>query len=443
MLFKSFTVQCTFRILLIISTLSVTFYLTLIAKIYISSLLLCIFAIFQIYHLIYWVTQMNQKVQHFVESIYYQDFSVQLPSNVQDAGFGELHKTLNALLTTFHAARYEKEERAKFLDFLLDNVATGILVFDEMGKIQVCNRAASMMLGITSEGNIQSLQKTDAELYPKLRNQERNSSFTHSIKTDFQFFQISGNSQTFISGEQKLTLITFRNISAQLAQKELDTWQNLMKVLTHEVMNSLTPIISLAETSQQMMKMDWDEEMQHELQEAIATIERRGNGLLNFVTAFRSFSRIPQPEKKHFEIVSLLANIQRLIAPKLQAQKVAFSYKIEPQNLSLFADFQQMEQVLLNLCYNAIDALTETENPKIEVNAELDFSGNALITVSDNGEGIPDALQEKIFIPFFTTKVNGSGIGLPLSKQIIHLHGGMLFVKSAEGEGTTFYINMW
>jgi two-component system nitrogen regulation sensor histidine kinase NtrY len=251
----------------------------------------------------------------------------------------------------------------------------------------------------------------------------------------------------FILREHRIKLVSIQNIQSELEEKEMEAWQNLIRVLTHEIMNSVTPIASLASSVNGMLLKASDRRVSEDkikgqsitdIRSAVQTIQKRSQGLLHFIDSYRTLTHIPKPNFQIFSIASLFDGVEQLMKTQLQEKAVDFTTAIEPETLELTADPELIEQVLINLLLNAILAFENQPNPTIELTACMDERGRIVISVSDNGPGILEEVQDKIFIPFFTTRKNGSGIGLSLSRQVMRMHGGIISVQSRPNEKTVF-----
>lgn len=247
-------------------------------------------------------------------------------------------------------------------------------------------------------------------------------------------------------GEEFL-LVSLQNITSELEEKEIESWQKLIRVLTHEIMNSITPISSLASTVRDMLLTENDQEPKlrqlddediDNIQQALTTIQSRGQGLLNFVETYRSLTRIPRPNFRYFAIKELFDRIRILMKPKMEKYNINCSLTVYPDQLMVTADPDLLEQVFINLLLNAIGAVKDKTDPEIKVSASVHANGRLSIAFYDNGYGITPDILDKIFMPFFTSRKDGSGIGLSLSRQIMHLHKGSISVQSVPGEGTVF-----
>jgi len=257
--------------------------------------------------------------------------------------------------------------------------------------------------------------------------------------------QLSIYATGFVLHKQQLMLVAMQDIQGALEEKEMKSWQNLIRVLTHEIMNSITPIASLASTAHGLLKDERECELPESLNETIGdvrhalnTIEKRSKGLLTFIENYRKLTRIPKPDFKIVSVKDLFERVEHLMKDQFQAHSIEFKKQIDPLSLSLTADQALIEQVLINLCKNAVEALNGVARPKIKLKAGTDAHGNPVIKVIDNGRGIPEDVAGRIFIPFFTTRQQGSGIGLSLSRQIIRLHKGTIGVTSTPNEKTVF-----
>jgi signal transduction histidine kinase len=267
-------------------------------------------------------------------------------------------------------------------------------------------------------------------------------------KTTFKFFDESDVIQLIIYAtefkmrDKAIKLVSLQNIQTELEEKELEAWQKLIRVLTHEIMNSVTPISSLSSTVNDMLTTgnanDLDEEQVDDIKSAVTTIHRRSEGLINFVENYRSLTKIPKPNFEIFSVQHLFDRLKRLLSNDLEKYSIRLSLSVEPRSLEVTADPDMVEQILINLVINSTHALKDTENKSLSLTAGLNEKGRVFIKVTDNGPGIPQDIQEKIFIPFFSTKSSGSGIGLSLARQIMRSHRGNIRVSSKPNEETTF-----
>jgi two-component system nitrogen regulation sensor histidine kinase NtrY len=243
-----------------------------------------------------------------------------------------------------------------------------------------------------------------------------------------------------------ITIASIKNIQTVLENQEIESWQKLIRVLTHEIMNSITPISSLTSTVDGLLMSYIDEQNIEEeeaedlidIRSAIHTIRKRSDGLIHFVDTYRNLTKIPTPNFKQALVCSLLENVRLLFKEECKNKKIDFKIEVNPENIVINADVQLIEQVIINLVKNSIQALEGVKSPKISIKASYNQRSRPTIQVSDNGKGIIKEVLDKIFIPFFTTKTSGSGIGLSLSRQILRLHNGSISARSVPNKETTF-----
>jgi signal transduction histidine kinase len=294
--------------------------------------------------------------------------------------------------------------------------------------------------------NIKELKALNEDLPSVLLKMKAGDRNLVKIITDDELRQIAISATQFRMRGEEFTLVSMQDIHAELEEKEIESWQKLIRVLTHEIMNSMTPITSLITTAQDVifreeekLKMnDLDEDDMEIIDTALRTIKSRSQGLLNFVEIYRNLTRIPKPNFRYFEVIDLFDRAHELLKPKLDKFNIRCTVKVSPEDLKVTADPDLIDQVVINLLLNAIDAVKNIDHPEIKVFASMNNNGRVVINLKDNGHGIKPDILDKIFMPFFTSKKEGSGIGLSLSRQIMHLHKGTISVRSAQGEGATF-----
>ncbi|MFC5410235.1 sensor histidine kinase [Larkinella bovis] len=385
-----------------------------------------------------YITSLNRKLTRFMESVRYSDFAVAFKAdNELGPSFKELNQQFNEVLEAFRQARAEKEANLHYLNTIVQQVSVGLISFDLAGNVEMSNQAALRLLGIYRLRNLSDLQSVHAGLYDLLT---ATPSSTPAIYQTNSEQELSVRCATVSLRGRPVTVASIQNIRTELQQKELEAWQNLTKVLRHEIMNSVTPIVSLVGTMQQIVNTELagaDEEAVNDLREALTTIEHRGRGIMRFVDAYRNFTAIPQPRLAEISVENLIRNVLALVQTELQQRHIILQAPPVPSYLMIFADAGQIEMVLINLIKNAMEILEGQRKPKLKI--EVKNQDNRLIIyVTDNGPGIEPEAIEKIFIPFYTTKKTGSGIGLSLSRQIMQLHNGQLKVTSTPGQGSTF-----
>ena len=390
-----------------------------------------------------YVTGLNRKLTRFLESVRYSDFTVAFRAdNNMGPSFRDLNDQFNEVLDAFRLARAEKEANLHYVNTIVQHVSVGLLTFDAAGQVELVNQTALRLLGIYRLRTLTDLNATHPDLAGLLRsNTSALAPVAYQTGTDGE---LSVRCTAVRLRGRLVTVASLQNIRSELQQRELDAWQNLTKVLRHEIMNSITPIVSLAGTMRDIVETDLAKPVAHDpqltesvndLRDALTTIEQRGAGVMQFVDAYRHFTTIPQPVFADVSVENLLRNVAQLAQP--DAHKSRITITTASPNLAIRADTAQIEMVLLNLVKNAVESLDNTASPAVRLEAAPD-GPHVVIRVSDNGPGIEPEALEQIFIPFYTTKKTGSGIGLSLSRQIMQLHGGQLTAESTPGQGSTF-----
>jgi len=434
--------------LLILMTMGYLVYLISVNGISILLLVFVCLLLIQIHALLYVLERPQRDMARFFQAIEYSDFSQSFSFSSKDKSLQPLRIAFDRVIQIFRKTRAEKEAHFRYLQTIVQHVGIGIIVFKEDGKIDLTNPLAKKILGIPQLKHINQLGHLDPN-FPKIVRQlesgERTQIQVKGLESG-DVVTLSLYATHFILQNESLTLISVQNIQSELEEKELEAWQNLIRVLTHEIMNSITPISSLASTAHRLLgkvsedirKIPEISESIEDVTQAIGTIESRSKGLLKFVESYRELTRIPKPE---FEIVSvrkLFDHVASLMLAKFNDRSIRFIEHIEPETLEITADINLIEQVLINLLQNALDWTNSKQDGEILLNANMGEQGQPIIQVIDNGLGIQKEALEKIFIPFFTTKPEGSGIGLSLSRQIMHLHHGSISAVSEPGRNTVF-----
>ncbi len=442
MLFKNFRIQVTIRIILLFITLLVLSYLLLETILYATIGILILLSLYEIYGLIRIMDQSNIRMAQFLQAVRHADFSQSFKRSKQGKSFDQLSDAFTQVIQDFQKIRGDKEENFRYLQTVVQHVGVGLLAFDNDGMIEIFNTAAKKLLGISGLRNISGLEPIGNDLIQKFSNLKSGSRALIKIQRNDDLLQLSAYGTEFQLRGRSLKLISLQNIQSELEEQEMEAWQKLIRVLTHEIMNSITPISSLAKTVDHTLDELNLENLQagdmKDIHDAVSTIHKRSEGLIHFVESYRKLTRIPQPNFQMIPVKKLFDNVLHLTEVESRNRKIKIISDVKPISLHVIADQELIEQVLINLVRNSFDAFSNTKNPKLSLLSDLDERGRVLIRVSDNGSGIEPEAQEKIFIPFFTTKKTGSGIGLSLSRQIMRQHGGSINVTSKPDVETTF-----
>jgi nitrogen fixation/metabolism regulation signal transduction histidine kinase len=447
MVYKRFYIDCTIRVLILSATICLLAYLFFKTDFIAAAIFTSLFAAYQIFALIRYVTKTNRDLTRLLDSIKYSDFSQSFTNSLKGSGFEELHTAFTEVIREFQRTKIEKEEHFRFLQTIVDHVGIALIAFNPDGKVELINNAAKKLLKVPRLGNIHDLESIDPRLAQKLLELSPGAKDLVKVQQGDDLLQLSVYATGFVLRKQQLMLVAMQNIQSELEEKEMKSWQTLIRVLTHEIMNSITPIASLSATAYGLLKNNQEcqvpesmNEVIGDVRDAVNTIEKRSKGLLDFIENYRKLTRIPKPDFRIVQVKNLLERVGNLMRDQLEHRAVDFTIRVDPETLEITADQALIEQVLINICKNSVEAVDSVSKPRIELSAGTDGLGNPVVKVIDNGKGISEEVAEKIFIPFFTTKAQGSGIGLSLSRQIMRLHKGTLSVTSKPNVETTFVL---
>ncbi|MFC2087873.1 PAS domain-containing sensor histidine kinase, partial [Bacteroidota bacterium] len=395
----------------------------------------------------YYIERLNKNLVNYLESLRYSDMTE--PVNLEELGssYKKIAGTFKEVLKDIHAERIQKEERSLYLNHIIQNLDIGILVYHGNGKVEMCNNSFKRIFQIHSLNHVNDLDVIDQNLSSVFLNIKREKGELIKVQDEDDILQLSIHGTDLVIDDKEVILATVKDLQNVLEDKETEAWQKLIRVLTHEIMNSITPIASLSSTiksnldsllkeNKEQLENSYDIETFKEIQKALSTINNRSHGLVNFVDSYRNLTKIPKPDFKIIRIADLFDHVKVLLEDEITNSNIAFEYSIIPTNLELSADENLIQQVMINLVKNAIQALDNKKSSKVEIRAFHNKRGRVTIQVIDNGKGILKDVMDKIFIPFFTTKPKGTGIGLSLTKQIMRLHGGTISANSILDVGT-------
>jgi len=446
MVYKNFRVNLIIRISLFAFSVFLFFYF-LDREAHITPALLLLLIALEFYSLYRYVDKTNRDLASFLESIRFSEFTRSFQIEGMGSSFNELNRAFNDVINDFQKVRSEKEEHFHYLQSIVQNIDVSIIAYQHDGNIEMINKSAKKLFQLGSVKNVSQLAPLSQDLVKTLLSIKPGDSKLVKVQDEDDLLQLAINATEFKIKNKVIILATIKNIQNVLEEQETEAWQKLIRVLTHEIMNSITPIASLSSTLEVMLKevkdkqdnnAGMDIETVDEIQQALQTINKRSNGLLHFVNTYRNLTRIPKPNFKISPISELFKNIGKLMEKDFKEQNIKFTTSLEPASLEISMDEQLIEQVLINLLKNSIHALEGRQDAHIELRAYLNKRGRPTIQVYDNGTGILKDVLDKIFIPFFTTKPSGSGIGLSLSRQILKLHGGTITAQSVPEKETSF-----
>ena len=395
--------------------------------------------------LIAYLERSHRDLSGFLASIKHDDYSMTFTTSQRGRSFDRLYLELNQITDQFQQIRAEKEMQYQYLQTIVEHVEVGLLCYDQAsGEVLLMNKALQRMLrrpyvqhingfrylGDTFNGVLNRIKPGERELV--------------KLRTENELLQLAVRATEFKLQQDPFLLVSFQNIRGELEARDLEAWQQLIRILTHEIMNSVTPVVSLTGTLQEMFDDEEaleDPELLTDAREGLSAIKNRGLGLIRFTEAYRDLTRLPEPEIEEVSAKELIHRVLTLFKPKFAQEEVECQVHESSQDLRLQVDPQLIEQVLINLLKNAIEALEDVTDPLISVSYGRDGS-RVMMAIQDNGPGISEEVLDRIFVPFYTTKSSGSGIGLSLSRQIMQKHKGSLSVNSSLGKGTTFILTL-
>jgi len=403
----------------------------------------------QAYLLIRYLNSVNHKLEQFFIMHLSGDVTTSFSASGKKDEFDGLYSYFERINDKLESSRVESEIRNNYFKTIVDHTSTGLISFTMEGKVELFNDAARKIFRINVLRNLEKLDRLKEGFCDTLKAIQPGESQLISLIIDDDLVQLSTRKAIFRTGNVDLHLVSFQNIKNELEQQEIESWQKLIRVLTHEIMNSITPIITLVATMTRIFRHKDSGQLKsvHELTEqnlektirGMDIIENRGKGLVHFVRNYRSVAIIPKPEFQILNLNDMFMRVKDLHEELLTERNISVVVEC-PQLLHIQADGKLIEQVLINLFKNAIEAVNGIQAPKIRISAQ-NTDNQVVIEVEDNGTGITDYAMQHMFVPFFTTKEGGSGIGLSLSKQIIRMHGGSIVVQSSPGK-TVFTIKI-
>ena len=443
MVFKNFRLNVIARILALMLAISAFAWFMVqseFIRVFYTGILILLLAM----EFIFYADRLNRDLNQFFISIFHDDFTSTFSVPGRGRSFRQLYGSMNDITRKFKTLSKEKEMRGQYLFSLIDQVKVGIISFEPEGMVNLVNKAFNEMLDTPAVRIGINLKIQEPELFSILETVSMSDRQLLRMKIRDEEKEFSFVSAGFKMENKHYYLVSVQNIREELEKRELEAWQKLIRVLTHEIMNSVTPITSLTGSLHDLVSNSVTKTGEKLLREklvlGLGAIQERSAGLLKFTEAYQHLARIPAPVVSEIQTKSLADRIGILFKAEFDSGNIRFQINIDHAPATFGADIDLLEQVIINLIRNAVDAVEDRANPEISLNIESRPNAKISIAVRDNGIGIPDDLLDRIFIPFFTTKDKGSGIGLSLSRQIILLHRGVISVSSKKHEGSNFEI---
>ncbi len=446
--FKRFSLLLTIRLVLLFITVTSLAILVISPGFLAASLLIFLIALFQIFEIVRFVKLTNDDLTRFLDAMRYGDFGQKFDHAGMGAGFIELGEAITDILERFRQFRGQQEEELKHLKALIEHVPVPLLSLKGDGTILIHNNAARRLFGAAHVSRISDLTQFGEEFRKNLVTLGPGERHLVTFKVDDMEQTLTVGATQIVTAGKVEKIISLQDIQSELDVAQLKAWQDLVRVLTHEIMNSITPVSSLAKTSTDLVddaikKIEGQKELVEELtdvRDAVDTVARRSDSLMHFVQSYRRLTRLPPPEKEQLNVKEIFEDVIRVATIDWEDKGIEVEMNVSTDGLEISADREMLEQMLINMMKNAEQALENIENPKVKLSAKLNKRGRIVIEVSDNGPGISETLAAKIFVPFYTTKRDGSGVGLALTRQVMIAHGGSVSLSKTDGGGATFIL---
>ncbi|MCX6321943.1 MAG: ATP-binding protein [Bacteroidia bacterium] len=449
MISKNLYFNIIIRVILIVIFSSLLGYFAFINQSLRFSIIFFIAITFLTISLISYLNSTNRKIRFFFDSVRNDDSNLSFPFDVKERSFKELYQSMNRVNQQIQKLKIENRNQEQYFQILLEHIATGIITYNEKGFILHANSSAKRLLSTDVLTHLQQIERIDLKLFQTIISIKPFERRLVAINNEQGEIQLSLKATSFKTNNNELIILSIQDIKNELDEKELESWMKLIRVLMHEIMNSITPITSLSESLSHIYSTEGIPVLPEEVTaktiaktlQGLNVIKEQGKGLMSFVESYRKLTRVPEPEKKLFKVADLMSRIQILYNSLERSERMDLSIILKDPDLEIFADQNLISQVLINLVKNALEANENNPEGKIIIIAGNDSNHHPEICVIDNGPGITEENLDEIFVPFFTTRQNGSGIGLSISKQIMRVHGGYLKVRSVPNKETIFCLS--
>ncbi len=447
MVFRSYRIHIAGRIILTGLFMAFMFFALGQEEWYVATGVSALIVILLMIGLFRFIDRSNREFTSLLEALKHQDFTTSYSRKFSEKSFRDLDSSFNEIKEQYRWARIDQAAQYQYLQTVIEHINIALICFNNAGKVFLFNQAAAVLFRKAKVESLEPLKSIHPNLYQLMVNLRAGQREVIRVNREGELLQLSVHVTEFRVRKEKFKLVSLQNIKHELEEQELDSWQKLIRVLTHEIMNSVTPVSSLSSAINEMLTDDegrrralenLSKDDLDDMYSSLETIEERSRGLLSFVADYKNLTRLPQPVFEDITVESLLNHMHGLFKKDMASDNIDFQVQIPSHQLSICADSTMIQQVLINLIKNAMEALREKKEKSIILSADS-RNEKVIIRVRDNGKGIDDENLEKVFIPFYTTKKKGSGIGLSLSKQIMRLHKGSIHFQS-DDSGTVFNI---
>jgi len=450
---ENYNLRILFRLLLFAVTTAALVYFIFVDLKPVLIVVFSLLIIAQTISFIYFLNGINRKLSFFFDAIRNEDTTLKFPENVKNKSLRGLYKSFNNLNKTISDIKIKNETNERFFRELIEHSTTGLMSVDQEGYVDIINQQAKKYLGVVQLSNVVLLQQINPPVYAVIKTIKPGEKVTLKQVINQNLVNLSIQSSELNFGDKYFQLISIQDIRHEMEENEIDSWQKLIRVMTHEIMNSIAPITSLTNTLIGFMRSGEHIRQPEDLSKddinntltGLTIIEERGKGLIHFVDNYRKLTKIPDPIFEKMNVSDWVESFEFLFRQHLKENNCLFQYHIDQQLPSVLTDEKLFNQVMINLMTNAIDAVKQNaaNNPaKISLHIRASAGQSILFELTDNGCGINESLLDKIFIPFFTTKEGGNGIGLSLSRQIVRKLNGKIYVRSTEKKGSRFVVEI-
>jgi two-component system nitrogen regulation sensor histidine kinase NtrY len=443
MVFNRFAKQLAVRIGVLFATLLALAILVTETELWAVSALVAAVMLIEAAVVIRFVHRTNRELTRFLGAIRYDDFQQAFTMGELGPTFADLKGAFESVMSSFRAARLDREAQRRYLEALVEHVPVAILALHDDGQVELLNNAARRLLNASAATSMDHLVSYGAAFQRDLAQSRAGERKVTRIELDgVQRHLILSTTQITVGGAA-VRLVTLQDIQSELDWNELSAWQDMARVLSHEIMNSLTPIASLARTADEMVddlakRASAEDELVADIHAAIHTLARRSDGLMRFVRSYRQFTQMPPPSLRPLGLREYFQRLEKLLVDEWAGRGIELQVASPAGGLTVLADDSLLDQAVINLLRNAADAASAAQVPQVWLDARLSDRGRPVIEIGDNGPGVDEALGEKIFLPFFTTKPDGSGIGLALARQVMLVHKGAITASARPGGGALF-----